>query len=137
VGWYRNARVFRERQYSDRFPTKQHRTDSIKSYRIRARASDAEVLRPDSRSLRLKRGKGWMGHAQWWFPHLHVAARFEIKPFVEQVLDTVGGYFEEDEQDEIISVKKLTRTQKKMLQAARIGQGDFRNALRRSIQDER
>ncbi|WP_136646470.1 hypothetical protein [Tabrizicola sp. YIM 78059] len=68
VGWYRNATVFRERQDFEAFPSKQHKRDDIRNYRIRALASDAHRLDLEDRSLAMGRGKGWMGHTPWWSP---------------------------------------------------------------------
>jgi hypothetical protein len=66
VGWYRNARVFRKRQEFADWPSEQHRLDNVKTFRIRAAAQNATLLGVDERKIRLGRGPGWMGHAQWW-----------------------------------------------------------------------
>src|SRR5437868_5201445 len=41
VGWYKDAEVFRHRQYFDSFPSKQHRKDEVESYRVSVRAKNA------------------------------------------------------------------------------------------------
>jgi hypothetical protein len=79
VGWYRNARIYRERQYFSKYPTEQHKRDQIESYRVRARARDATVLPLKDRTLKLGRGKGWIGQANWWF--LEVFQQAAVKRF--------------------------------------------------------
>ncbi len=91
VGWYLNARVFRERQQFDRAPSHQHKLDGNGTYHIRAKTKDATIVPLESRKARLKSGKGWMGHAQWWFPHLHIKNSPEIKSFVRRVSAMIGG----------------------------------------------
>lgn len=68
VGWYRNARVFRERQEFESYPSLQHRRDEIHSFRVRALATNARCLAPEDRTLTMGRGEGWMGHTPWWSP---------------------------------------------------------------------
>jgi hypothetical protein len=132
VGWYRNARVFRKRQHFTAAPSPQHKLDGIKSYRIRAKRSDVVVVPRDARAIRLGTGKGWMGHAQWWFPHLHESRYSAIKAFIQRVSSFVDGAEVGDpDEREIRTAKNLTKTQKKMLLDARIGQGEFRKSLLR------
>lgn len=69
VGWYRDARVFRERQHFRKAPSAQHRREKDKgSYRIRTKSSNAILIPVKQRDIQLGRGKGWIGHANWWFP---------------------------------------------------------------------
>jgi len=68
VGWYSDATIFRQRQYFERLPSRQHKFDSIESYRIRALAKDAHLLGLEERTLAMPRGKGWMGQTAWWSP---------------------------------------------------------------------
>lgn len=80
IGWYQNARVFRDRQYFDTYPSLQHRRDKLGSFRIRARGADAVLVPLDERTLKLGHGKGWIGQANWWFPEDSKNAR--VKSFV-------------------------------------------------------
>lgn len=130
IGWYRNARVFRTRQHFSSAPSRQHKLDRIESYRIRVRSGDAVLIPREARTLRLKTGKGWMGHAQWWFPHLHASRHPAVNTFVQRVLSLLDGA-DGDDRDErdVKRSRTLTETQKKMLLAARIGQGEFRKSL--------
>lgn len=89
VGWYKNATVFRERQYFDAFPTLQHRRDKIDSYRIRALATDATRLDLWQRPYKLGRGAGWMGHTPWWVPAENSPRN--IFRFVQDIRDLMNG----------------------------------------------
>ena len=84
VGWYRNATVHRHRQQLDPPPTAQHVLDGINTYRVSADWRDATLLPPARRLLKLRRGKGWMGHTQWWSP------RQRTRP-ISRFLDELGG----------------------------------------------
>lgn len=68
VGWYRDATVYRSRQYFQKAPSRQHRADKLASYRIKTKADLAQWLPIEDRSLSLSRGPGWMGHTPWWVP---------------------------------------------------------------------
>lgn len=84
VGWYRDARVYRERVEFDEWPSPQHKIEPHKdTYRVRAKTADAFMIPPKQRHLRLQRGKGWIGQANWWFPEQSTAAG--VKPFVRKV----------------------------------------------------
>lgn len=84
VGGYRNATVFRERQYFNKhlpgkkeYPAKQHKSDNIHSFRIMVNAKDAFLLPIDERAnftLGGPSGKkaGWLGESSLWYPHLHL-----------------------------------------------------------------
>ena len=89
VGWYRNATVFRERQYFTSFPSRQHRRDEIKDYRIRALVKDMRCLDLDNRTLVMGRGIGWMGHTQWWAPSDKSPP--EVRRYVRRVRDLLDG----------------------------------------------
>ncbi len=83
VGFYRNATVWRRRVEFPDPPSSQHRRDVIGSYRIRARSTNTGLLPIADRILRLKSGvKGWMGHAQWWFPNV---AQPDVAAFINSV----------------------------------------------------
>lgn len=83
VGWYRNATIFRERQFFHRPPSKQHRIDEIGSYRVRAQAKDAHLLTIEDRTLTMPRGPGWLGQTPWWSPPEDAAG--EVLKFIQQV----------------------------------------------------
>lgn len=68
VGYYLDAKVYRERQEHGRYPTAQHRADKLGSFMVSAKARNAVLLDPDSRVIQLGRGEGWIGQANWWFP---------------------------------------------------------------------
>jgi len=68
IGYYRDARVYRQRQMHEKLPTKQHRLDEVDSYRISARATNARCLALEGRTIVLGRPPGWIGQANWWFP---------------------------------------------------------------------
>jgi hypothetical protein len=95
VGWFRNATVFRERQKLKTYPSPQHRKDKIKQYRVRAKASDVWLLPVEDRTLRMGRGKGWMGQTPWWVPPDKPSD--EIGRFLEKVAELLNGRFVEDD----------------------------------------
>lgn len=69
VGWYRDARVYRDRKYFEKPPSAQHRLERHKeNYRVSTRSANAVLIPIKQRNLRLGRGKGWIGQANWWFP---------------------------------------------------------------------
>jgi hypothetical protein len=69
VGWYRDARVYRDRVPFPKLPSAQHRLEKFKdNYRIRARAENMVIIPHKKRDIGLGRGKGWIGQANWWFP---------------------------------------------------------------------
>ncbi|WP_245484658.1 hypothetical protein [Rhizobium ruizarguesonis] len=70
IGWYQNARVYRDRQMFDGiYPSGQHELDEILSFRVRARAEDVYLIPLSKRDehLYLQRGEGWSGQASWWY----------------------------------------------------------------------
>jgi hypothetical protein len=83
IGWYRDARVFRYRQYFTEYPSRQHKLDKLQTFRVRARADDAVLIPLGERTLQLGRGKGWIGQALWWFPE--ASNNDEVKTFIEDV----------------------------------------------------
>lgn len=130
VGWYENSRVYRDRQYHPRYPTRQHRRDKIDNFRIEASASDATLIPVEERGFVLGRGKGWMGHAQWWFPlqkattHRHIAT---FLGYLSEYLDTETGT--EITITETLQDDHLKAGTREAIIQARIGQGEFRRAL--------
>lgn len=59
VGWYRDARVYRNRENFDGSPSTQHRLEGNKeSIRIRTRARNAVLVPLKQRDIPLGRGKG-------------------------------------------------------------------------------
>lgn len=89
VGWYRDATIFRKRQPFDSIPSKQHRIDSVDSYRACALARDAHVLDIDERTLVMPRGRGWMGQTAWWSPPDD--GNTAVRKFVEEVRNLLSG----------------------------------------------
>jgi hypothetical protein len=143
VGWYRKARVFRKRQQSDTYPSKQHKRDKRKTYSVIAAASQVVRLLPDQRRA-FSLGNAWMGQKQWWYPHLHVKTHPDVAPFLRRLAKRINKVSNDPavllneelatrgDTDELIKIKDsktLTRTQKKQLIEPRIGQGSFRKSL--------
>lgn len=83
IGYYLDAAVYRNRQYHAKSPTVQHRLDGIKSYMVIARSDNAVVLPLEQRSIRLGKGPGWIGQANWWFPEASQHA--DVPAFLKQV----------------------------------------------------
>lgn len=83
IGWYRDATIYRERQYFNRPPTKQHKLDGISSYRARTLVKNTRVLDVDARTLIMPHGKGWMGQTPWWSPADDAEA--PIQDFLQKV----------------------------------------------------
>ncbi|MGX5802629.1 hypothetical protein ACWGS9_15455 [Bradyrhizobium sp. Arg314] len=68
VGWYRNARIYRDRQrFNGQHPSTRHMVDEIISFRVKARTEDVRLLPPDQRGKTLERGPGWSGQVSWWY----------------------------------------------------------------------
>lgn len=90
VGWFKNARVYRQRQhFNGDYPTGQHGNDEIDSYRVRARIEDVVLLKPAQRTMDLQRGKGWSGQASWWYAD--DTSDKDARRFVREVLKAVNG----------------------------------------------
>jgi hypothetical protein len=92
VGWYPEARVFRERQQFSKPPSRQHARDEIGSYRIRALAERVRRLDYEDRALAMGHGTGWMGQTPWWVPSNNSPP--EVRKFVRrtrQLLDGLSG----------------------------------------------
>ena len=92
VGWYREATVFRERQFFARLPSRQHRRDQLQSYRIAAPAESVRRLELDERldpALRMPRGRGWLGQTAWWSPK--PGAGPDVVEFVDGVRERMAG----------------------------------------------
>jgi hypothetical protein len=114
VGWYPNARVFRERQHFNTSPSSQHQKDGLRSFVVRAKGRDGVRIPIEQRNVRLKSGKGWMGHAQWWFPHEHVRSTPDVKVFLRELSALLEGEPDDVAQiSEIKSAKTLSATQRK------------------------
>jgi hypothetical protein len=91
VGWYRNATVFRERQYFERAPSKQHKRDKLDNHRIRASAENVHRLEIEDRTLTMRHGsKGWMGHTPWWYEP-EKPDNNEVQQFIKQVRNLMDG----------------------------------------------
>ncbi len=92
VGWYENARVYRERvRFDGIYPSGQHELDQILSYRVRARARDAHLIPLSKRdeSLYLERGKGWSGQTSWWYAD--DTTDTAAKNFVKRISSMIEG----------------------------------------------
>lgn len=90
VGWYRDARVYRQRQrYDGDQPSDIHWRDDIASFMTKARADQAFLLKPEQRTLRLSRGTGWSGQASWWYAE--DTADKAAKAFVRKVKAMIAG----------------------------------------------
>ena len=88
VGWYRNARVYRNRhRHGNRYPTNQHRRDHVDSYRITAAQEDAHLIPENKRNLLLdkaKKRKGWPGENSVFYPGNHEDNQ-ELTQFLEEL----------------------------------------------------
>lgn len=92
VGWYRNARVFRHRQRASTYRSPQHRLDGLREFHVRARTSDVTLIPFNERTLKLGRGKGWIGHNLWWFPEKSKNA--QVKKFLVRLyrrMNSIGA----------------------------------------------
>lgn len=107
IGWYKNARVYRKRQSFKNPPTKQHKLDKIDSYRIEADFSDTVLLPIHERKITVKRGKDWLGQANWWYPESK--NNLEVIKFLNEILSPLlqgkkvyqpeDEFIDEDESD--------------------------------------
>lgn len=73
IGWYKNARVYRERQRhnKNKYPTTQHERDKVGSYRITAKQEDIHLIIEDQRHLIInpsKKRKGFPGMNSIFYP---------------------------------------------------------------------
>ena len=90
IGWFKNARIYRERQHFNRdYPSGQHEADEIDSFRVRAKIEDVVLLAPKDRTMDLKRGEGWSGQASWWYTD--DTSEKEARAFVRQVRKVIDG----------------------------------------------
>jgi len=56
VGWYKHARIYRERQKFEKLPSIQHKIDSVKSYVAETAAENAYCIPIHRRTLKLTKG---------------------------------------------------------------------------------
>lgn len=89
IGYYLDATIYRKRQHHAKAPTAQHRLDGIESYMVTARSENAVVLPLEQRGIRLGKGPGWIGQANWWFPEASQHAG--VPAFLKQVRKLLGG----------------------------------------------
>jgi hypothetical protein len=132
VGWYKNAKVFRERQYHEDFPTEQHEEDGVNSYRITTTQENAHCIAEDERDLIVPSGRGWPGHCPLFYPG-NYPDNEELMFLLQKLSELMGnnksdGEVLEDLQ-EIENDESLNETEKQRLTTARIGQGDFRKRV--------
>lgn len=109
VGWYKNAIVYKERQFHQGFLTSQHKKDKIKSYRIKANQEDVFLINEDKRDLKLESGgerKGWPGQNSLFYPMNH-KNNLRLMKFI----DMLNGTIHKDmlEADEILSSLEESR----------------------------
>ena len=94
VGWYKDAEIFRLPEKFQTMPSAQHALDELKTFRVRAKANNAILLAPGDRTIRLGRGHGWIGQANWWYPER--SNNLDVLKFMRRV------------QHEIDSTKKIS-----------------------------
>ncbi|MEI7869675.1 MAG: HNH endonuclease [Candidatus Methylumidiphilus sp.] len=86
VGWYKNARVYRERQTHEEYPTVQYETDNVYSYRITAKQEDVTLIAENNRIIfnpnRVK--SGWPGMNSIFYPSNYVH-NAELNRFLEEL----------------------------------------------------
>lgn len=89
VGWYKNARVYRNRQFFEYYPTHQHQRDNVDSYRIAASVNDVFVITESERKFNLGTGGGWPGRSPLFYPADHADNR-HMAPFLERLNKFIG-----------------------------------------------
>lgn len=104
IGWYKNATIYRERQYYKKFPTKQHKRDSIESYRIVAEQKNVYLIPENERSLRLNpqnEKKGWPGEHFIFYPE-NYSNNIELAKLVSNLNNMI--HKDEKEGDNLLSL---------------------------------
>lgn len=124
VGWYRNARLYRHRQQFDcNFPSRQHETDEITSFRVRARIEDAVLLPVAERQFLLERGPGWSGQASWWYAE--DTQDRHARAFVRRIENAIAGRALADEAD-----RGPGRPRRRNHRAGRAADGEYQRYVR-------
>ncbi|MTK13188.1 MAG: DUF3883 domain-containing protein [Clostridiaceae bacterium] len=82
VGWYKNATLFREYQYSNDL-NRNYKDEKI-GYNVKAKEENVTLLPIDERVIHIKRGKGWMGKSNIWY-----AAQESNEDFKKEVFEYV------------------------------------------------
>lgn len=83
AGFYLGATVWRQRQRHAKPPSRQHASDAITDFIIRADAENAYWIPPEHRDIGLSSGPGWIGRVNWWYPQ---SSRFpDVAEFLHRV----------------------------------------------------
>lgn len=79
VGWYKNATLFKEYQYSE--DLNRNYKDEKVGYNVKAKEEDITLLPIDERVFHIKRGKGWMGQSNIWYADQESNENFKKEVF--------------------------------------------------------
>jgi len=94
VGWYKNARVYRARQFHGaESVTDQHERDNVDSFRIVARQEDVFLIPEDDRSLILdphRNKTGWPGKSSIFYPGNHENNE-ELMSFIDDLEEIMNS----------------------------------------------
>jgi len=128
IGWYRKARVYRERQFHENYPTEQHERDNVDSFRIIAKRENVHLINEDERTDDLiidpnRVRVGFPGMNAVFYPISHRDNK-DLVNFIERLYCLI-----DDKIIERIQSSNIQETQKKALIDSRIGQGTFRKRL--------
>lgn len=86
IGWYKNATVYRHPKEL-KFLTKEQKKNSLATYRIKAKSSDATLLSIENRTLMIpRRIKGGIGQSNIWY-----ADKPESRSYLRKVHDIING----------------------------------------------
>lgn len=89
VGWYKGARVYRQRQlHNPRFVSKQHERDNIDSYRIVCSKKNVHLIKEQERELKLDRGPGWPGRSSVFYPANH-QSNLELNSLIKTLMSLI------------------------------------------------
>ena len=131
VGWYKNARVYREQQKFEidrrKFYYPNGDSDSASFYFV-AKAEDSVLLPIDERSYRLPKG---MGQSNIWYGNsdVDIKIRSFINSYNGDTLYDAQGYKERLESE----IENIPDKYKESVIKSRIGQSNYRNALLRKF----
>lgn len=88
VGWYRNATVYREKQFFGTPPTFQHRKDKVTTFQIEAREFHCIDIN-DRKPPIMPRGHGAMGRTPWWIPPDN--PKPDVKKYLQEIEALLQG----------------------------------------------
>lgn len=124
VGWYKNATVFRFRQFKECFG------ETLAFYMF-TKAENAYLIPVEKRTFQVRTGKDAFGQSQVWYAEK--APQF-IESALEYIRQTEADMKKTINQDKAVleqidKRQDLSETEREILGKARIGQGGFRQQL--------